>query len=143
MSQILWKRWPPYVDAVEYIIIEWSRAIQWCSLVVDSTEKRRLLSKDRKLLLPNMFLQTSCFRKSAFEALYLVHAESFMTRHGGSPTIHSIARRIKSAQYSGSLTQRPSNSITRRIAYRDGEAARRSPSISNSNGEQGHDGLGI
>lgn len=61
----------------------------------------------------------------------------------GSPTIHSIARRIKSAQNSGSLTQRPSNSITRRIAYRDGEAARRSPSISNSNGEQGHDGIGI
>ncbi len=61
----------------------------------------------------------------------------------GSSTIHSMARRIKSVQFSGSLTQRPSTPITRKIAYRDGEAARRSQSVSNSNDEQGHDRIGI
>ena len=56
---------------------------------------------------------------------------------------HDFACRIKSSPYSGSLTQWPPDPITRKIANKDGEAGKRSQSVSNSNHEQDHDRISI
>ena len=85
-----------------------------------------------------MFLRDFCFRKSACDT-----CKSFATRYRGEPIINSLARRIKSSQFSGSLIQWLPDPFSRKIAYKEREADRESPFVSNPNDEQGYDRISI